>query len=290
MECQLQEAIARREAESLLADARIRVARLRVREIGLKEFDAENLHRRIGLLQRNRDLAQNQLERLQNLKKPGHLVGLSDPLVTDQELERQRLAVDQVCAELAMAEGDLERLTRTRRLAEDMARAELDAAEASKRQVLAAIPTESLNRRLELSRDLLAETTIRAPMKGTILRVFMEPGETIGNRPILQMADLDQMVAVAEVYETDVRYLGLGQPAIITSPAFPRPHNKRGLRGRIVQIGRTVSTPQLKSLDPFARSDRHVIPIRVKLDDDDIRHAADFVNLQVVVTFPKDRE
>jgi hypothetical protein len=49
-----------------------------------------------------------------------------------------------------------------------------------------------------------------------------------------------------------------------------------------------ISTPVLKGVDPFAPADRHVVEVRVELDDEASRQAAAFSNLQVDVRFPKE--
>jgi len=51
------------------------------------------------------------------------------------------------------------------------------------------------------------------------------------------MADLGRMVVVVEVYENEVKYLRLGQPAVVTSKAFPPPYDEKGLQGKVTRIG-----------------------------------------------------
>jgi len=67
-----------------------------------------------------------------------------------------------------------------------------------------------------LAEARLRRTIIRAPRAGRILRILTYPGEAISDG-ILQMGDTRQMYVVAEVYETDVGLVKLGQPATITS-------------------------------------------------------------------------
>jgi len=277
LKSQIAEAEARSAAEKSLADARIITAKLGVEKIDMQGMDRENLKRRIDLLKANLQLARKDLERMENL---------SEELVSSQERERQQLVVTQAEAELAVAEADLKKLDRTLDFSRRAAEAELNAAEAGKRQAAASIPVESLRSQLEITEAKLRQSEIRAPSKGAVLRVFMESGESIGRTPILQMADLEQMSAVAEVYETDVKRIELGQPAVVRSEAFRAPYDEDGLHGKVEAIGRLITTPELKSLDPFARADRHVVPVRVLLDQNDSRQAADFSNLQVDVVFP----
>jgi HlyD family secretion protein len=165
------------------------------------------------------------------------------------------------------------------------AEADLEAALAAKKQTLSTIAVESLKKREELAQAQWDRTVLRAPIDGTVLKIFLRPGETLGPAPIMQLADRRQMVALAEVYEADVKRIQLGQKAKIMSRAFPRPHDEQGLTGTVSRIGKTIVRPELRSLDPLAQADRHVIEVRVDLDDQGDKVAADFIHLQVEVRF-----
>ena len=72
---------------------------------------------------------------------------------------------------------------------------------------------------------------------------------------------------------------------LANSRAFRAPYDEQGLRGTVERISRMISSPALKSLDPFAPADRRVIEVRILLDPEDARQAAEFVGLQVDITF-----
>ena len=55
-----------------------------------------------------------------------------------------------------------------------------------------------------------------------------------------------------------------GQQALVTSKAFQPPYDQKGLQGKVTRIGRMINTPVLKSVDPFAPADRHVVEVRVR--------------------------
>ena len=277
VESQIIEAEARSVAEKNLANARRITAELGVEQVDMKQMDKDSLKRKIALLKANLRLARKDRERLENL---------SDDLISEQQRERQGLLVEQAEAELASAEAESKKFARTLDFSRRAAEADLNAARAGEKQVEASIPVESLKRQLEMAQARLRQSEIRASSKGTVLRVFMEPGESIGRKPILQLADLERMVAVAEVYETDVKRIEPGQAAVVNSRAFRSPYDEQGLNGEVERVGRLITTPELKSLDPFARADRHVVPVRVLLDEQSSRQAADFSNLQVDVAFP----
>jgi HlyD family secretion protein len=144
-----------------------------------------------------------------------------------------------------------------------------------------------------VARRQLDDSTITAPAGGTILRIHTRAGEAVGTKPLLQMADLSRMACVAEVFESDVKRIEIGQRAVIRSAALPPPYDADGMAGTVVRVGNVIATPELRSLDPFAQYDRHVVEVRIDLPTGESAIAATLVNLQVEVTFlakPRDEE
>jgi HlyD family secretion protein len=84
------------------------------------------------------------------------------------------------------------------------------------------------------------------------------------------------MYVMAEVYETQVFDVAMGQRATIISQALREP-----LTGFVDQIGTMIAKNQVLSLDPTSNSDLRVVKVRIKLDKS--REAARLVNLQVTV-------
>lgn len=130
----------------------------------------------------------------------------------------------------------------------------------------------------------------------TVLKVFLRPGEFVTQMPIMQLGNLSKMVAVAEVYEADVKDLHLGQAAVIRSPAFDGKFadgidpesgvRTGGMAGRIERIGNIIGSPGLANRNPLAPADRSVVEVRVAIEDPTaIAEAAKRVGLQVTVEF-----
>lgn len=81
--------------------------------------------------------------------------------------------------------------------------------------------------RIEQAREELSYTTIASPMDGIVTRINAEVGEMVMtgtmNNPgtiILQVADLSQMLLVAQVDESDIGKLAVGQKANIRVQAY----------------------------------------------------------------------
>lgn len=122
----------------------------------------------------------------------------------------------------------------------------------------------------------LERTFVRAPFAGRVIDVIHRPGEIVGADGVLQLARIDQMQAVAEVFEADVRRVAVGQKARVRSPAFAR-----DLTGTVTRIRPKVQKLDQIGDDPVARKDARIVEVEVKLDDS--RAAANFTNLQVEV-------
>ena len=103
--------------------------------------------------------------------------------------------------------------------------------------------------------------TILAPVDGRILNIKVKPGEEVTSDPILTMGDTTLMRAVAEVYETDISRVRIGQSATIKSRALPRP-----LTGKVVRIGNMVFKNDVLNVDPAARVDARVVEVWIDLE------------------------
>ena len=132
---------------------------------------------------------------------------------------------------------------------------------------------EARRERAEAERRL---AEVRSPIDGRVLDVHARAGERIGTDGILELGDTDAMFAIAEVYETDIPRVALGQTARVTSPVLPSV-----LTGVVDRIRLKVSKQDALGTDPAARKDARVIEVEVKLDDS--RPAAGLTYAQVEV-------
>jgi HlyD family secretion protein len=103
---------------------------------------------------------------------------------------------------------------------------------------------------LQQAENDLAETVFRAPMDGLVTALYIEEGENVipgtMNNPgtvILEIAELDTMEVEAEVDETDVIGIRLGQRARILVDAF-EPAELAGQVTAIGQSGRATTAAQ----------------------------------------------
>ncbi len=124
---------------------------------------------------------------------------------------------------------------------------------------------------------LLERRAIRAPVAGQVLQLHVRPGEKVGPLGIAEIARTDQMYAIAEVYETDVHRVKVGQRATVSSRALPG----GSLQGTVERIGLLVGRKDIFGDDPTARKDERVVEVEVRLDDS--KAVSGLTNLQVEV-------
>ncbi|MBE7383388.1 MAG: HlyD family efflux transporter periplasmic adaptor subunit [Leptolyngbya sp. SIO1E4] len=163
-------------------------------------------------------------------------------------------------AQLAAEQSTLEQVAEVRTVDVQMAQAELAAAQAD----------------LERAQNTLDRATIRAPRAGQILKIHTQPGEQMSEAGILALGQTDQMLAIAEVYQSDIRRVALGQQVTIRGQAFPGE-----LHGEVIEIGRQISRQNVFSTEPGENLDRRVVEVKIALTPEDSQRVAGLSNLQV---------
>jgi HlyD family secretion protein len=136
---------------------------------------------------------------------------------------------------------------------------------------------EAARRALTRARVERDRTVVRSPIDGRVLKVLARAGEKVGEEGIAQLAVSSEMYVVAEVYETDITRVKVGQRARIRSPLLARE-----LTGTVERLGAMVGKRDLLGTDPAARKDVRVVEVEIRLDD--AAPAADLIYLQVDVS------
>ena len=136
---------------------------------------------------------------------------------------------------------------------------------------------------LQQAQTNLNQVYIKSPINGQILKIHTRVGEKIGDSGLLELAQTNDMVAVAEVYQTDIDKVKLGQQAVITSQAF-----SGKLKGTVSQIGLQVNRQNVFSSQPGENLDRRVIEVKILLNYQDSKRVASLTNLQVQVEIQVD--
>ncbi|MEH6551579.1 MAG: HlyD family efflux transporter periplasmic adaptor subunit [Pseudomonadales bacterium] len=103
---------------------------------------------------------------------------------------------------------------------------------------------------------------IRAPKRAQVLEVYTQPGEKVGAMGVLELGETDKMSVVAEVYETDISRIVVGQSATVSSAAFDAP-----AVGTVSYVGYKVGKLDALDIDPIARTDARVVEVIILVED-----------------------
>lgn len=158
------------------------------------------------------------------------------------------------------AQATLDAIAEVRPVDVQVARAELATAQAAVQQAQA---------NLDLA-------YVRSPREGQILKIHTLPGEVVSNQGIADIGNTDQMYVSAEVYETDISQVRIGQQATITAEGVIG-----DLQGTVEEIGLQIATKDVLGTDPVADADARVVEVKIRLTPEDSQRVAGLTNLQV---------
>lgn len=230
----------------------------------------------IARLQAELRNAEAEYQRYQELQQNG--------AISASLFDSKRLPVETLKEQIKEAKATLNRTVETLKQQSNQAKATLDriaevrpvdvqVAEAEVGSAIAAV------KQAQADLDL---TYVRAPIDSQILKIHTRPGEIVNNEGIADLGQTNQMYVIAEVYETDIGKVRLGQRANVTGTAF-----SGKLRGTVTQIGFQVDKQNVFNVNPGADTDRKVVEVKIRIVDPlDTQRVAGLTNLQVEVTIP----
>ena len=171
--------------------------------------------------------------------------------------------VETVQRQIQENRGVLEALAHVRPVDIQVAAAELEAAQA-------------VVKRTQTELDL---AYVRSPIAGQVIEIHSHAGEAIDpEKGIAAVGQTSQMVAIVEVYESDISKIHPGQSAQVVSDSLPSP-----LQGTVETVGLQILRQNVVNADPSANIDARIVEVRVRLDQASSQKVAAFTNLQVRV-------
>jgi len=129
----------------------------------------------------------------------------------------------------------------------------------------------------------LEDTKVKVPISGQILRINTRVGEQVNTQQgIVELGRTGEMYAVAEVYETDISKVKIGQSATISSE-YGGFEGK--LKGTVEHLGLQVGAKQLSegSQDPTQDENSRIVEVKVRIDPEDSEKVAGLTNMKVRV-------
>ena len=175
-------------------------------------------------------------------------------------LDALRMQVDSLSQALNAARQRLVSLTEIRPVDVDVASAELDEAVRSEASARADVET----------------SVIRSPIDGRVIKIHTKPGEQVRDQGVMELAPTEPMYVVAEVAESDIARVRVGQRAKAVADALPA-----SVEGTVERISLKVLQNQLMPVDPARFSDARVVDVWIKIDDG--RLVADLIHMRVDV-------
>ena len=247
----------REQADVDLAKASVLLAEKSLAQIkaGAKTGDLRAQEELIARTRERLKLAEKQLERAKELRK--------NRAVSEDDLDTRVADVDVLRRELAQYESALVALAEVRVVDLEKAEAEVARARATVQRAQAD---------LEIS-------MIRSPIDGEILKIHTRVGERIGSEGVLDLGDTRQMDVVAEIHESDILKVALGQPATISMRNL-----NTTLHGRVIEVGRLIGRKDVLSSDPVDDTDARIVEVRIRLDDKDGQRVSGLSWAKVEVT------
>lgn len=216
------------------------------------------------------------------------------------ELTAQKATIGRLKAELRNAEAEDKRnqqlfkegaistsLADSKRLAVETLREQLNQSRASLSSIAEVRPTDvrlaaaQVKDALGAVKEAQAElelTNVRAPQDGQILKIYSWPGEIIDQQGIADLGRTDQMFVVAEVYESDIDRIRVGQRANISSDTL-----SGKFKGTVTQIAKQIRKKDILDADPVSDVDSRVVEVKIRLDPSYSKQVTNLTNLKVEV-------
>ncbi|MCS6892320.1 MAG: efflux RND transporter periplasmic adaptor subunit [Rhodovarius sp.] len=238
-------------AEAALAEARANLERVRN---GARPSEIAAQRARIAALAAVEENARREAQRSDRLAGSG--------AAAEAAAERNRFLAARTAAERAEAEAVLETLLRPRPEDVAIAEARVAAAEGA----------------LAKARADAALSRVYAPISGTILRIAARPGDQVGSEGLLEMADLSAMDVVADVFETDLPRIAIGQRAEVIVPG-----EAQRFTATVREIGWLVRRTTQAGTDPVAAVDARTVEVRLTLSEEGRQALMRRSNMQVQV-------
>ncbi|MBD2559844.1 MULTISPECIES: ABC exporter membrane fusion protein [Nostoc] len=232
--------------------------------------------------------AQAEVQRYETLYKAG--------AISSQEVDSRRLSAETSTQALIESQATQTRTVATLQQQLNEAKAnqdqtlaslqqQINEAKANLNQTAEVRPTDIANAQAEIEsaqatvekiKAELAQAYVLAPKPGRILEINTRAGETVGDEGIVALGQTDQMYAVVEVYQSDIKKVRPGQEVRVSSDSL-----RNELEGRVDRIGMQVKRQNLINTDPSSNIDARVVEVHVQLDKLSSQNASSLTNLQV---------
>lgn len=157
-----------------------------------------------------------------------------------QLLENQKAALDQVTQEVEQAQNALTALTEVRLVDEQLALGQIAVAEAN----------------VQRAQAVVERLQIRARAPGTVLSIQTRSGEVVSSDGILRIGDLDRLIVVAEVDQSQIGLVKAGMPASLEGGVLTGP-----IKATVLRSGNEVNRQRRPSSDILLGRDARIVEV-----------------------------
>ncbi|BAZ08801.1 heterocyst specific ABC-transporter, membrane fusion protein DevB homolog [Calothrix sp. NIES-4071] len=220
--------------------------------------------------------------------------------ISQSNFDSKRLSKDTLTQQLSEAKANFERTNRTGNKQIQEAKVVLSriqatsskqmiSAEATLNKIAEVRPVDVAFSEAELKQATVAskeakanleQAFVKAPSNGVIFKINTRAGEKVSNDGIVELGQVNQMVVIAEVYQSNISKIRLGQKVHVTSNAL-----NGKLQGEVNFIGWQIQRQNIINSDPSENIDSRVVEVRVNLNQASSKKAAKLTNLQVKTIF-----
>jgi len=112
----------------------------------------------------------------------------------------------------------------------------------------------------------LERTYLRAPIDGTVLRLFKRTGEAVSETPVtpvMDIGDTHRLRIRTEVDEADVARVAIGQQAIAKADAY----GERAFTGTVSRISSRFGRKRIETEAPTEKHDTRVLEVLIELEE-----------------------
>jgi ABC exporter DevB family membrane fusion protein len=252
-----------------MSEARIRTAQADVRRAarglesararwveaksGARPQEIERARAELAEAKEKQQLSEVERARMKRLMDSGYIARAQyDSEATNAEVWRSRVKAAQENLNLLLAGPKAETVAAAWAHVQE-AEAELRRAESHVQQAQA---------ELGVAQAARGSTAVESTVDGKVTRKLVEPGEAVDiGMPLMVVGDMQKTIVKAEVDETDVGKLSIGQKAEITADAYPG----RIFPGRVYEIGQAVGKRKVKPDDPAKIQDMKVLETKIEI-------------------------
>ncbi|MCP9816580.1 DevB secretion protein [Synechococcus sp. GreenBA-s] len=221
-------------------------------------------------------------------------VGEGDPIRKGQVLARLS-SWDQLEASVREARADLRATQvllpslefsqkRARELFRDGGISEQELGEVQSNVISKRADIDSSRAALDRAQTQLAAAEVLSPLDGNLIRIYSWPGMKETDEGLALIGRADRMQVWAQVFQTDVNRLRIGQPAVVTAESGGF---KGSINASLASIISQVSERDLFAITGNNDVNARVVLVKLDLDPADRRRVERLSGLNVIVRFTR---